>query len=181
MNALRHSRSKFSITAALLCLLLVSALLLWSSFNPARAQSASKEPEKKDPAEKPKSPAESASTNSPAAKPDAAAKPSGSTSATGAQTPQAGDKPADGAKEAPAKTDAEKSANPDEIQLSFQGANIDMVVQWLAQTTGKSVVKHPQVQCQLNIVSSKKISQREAINLVYNALCLEGFTAVESS
>jgi len=29
--------------------------------------------------------------------------------------------------------------SPDLIQLSFQGANIDMVVQWLSQTTGKSI------------------------------------------
>src|SRR5689334_21908540 len=32
------------------------------------------------------------------------------------------------------------STNQDDVQLSFQGANIDMVVQWLAQTTGKTVV-----------------------------------------
>ena len=55
------------------------------------------------------------------------------------------------------------------IQLSFQGANVDMVVQWLSQTTGKSVLKHPQVQCQLTITSSKKVTPREAINLVYRA------------
>ena len=42
-------------------------------------------------------------------------------------------------------------------------------------------MKHPQVQCQLTIVSSKKISRREAIDLVYRALALEGFAAVESS
>jgi general secretion pathway protein D len=69
--------------------------------------------------------------------------------------------------------------SPDMIQLSFQGANIDMVVQWLSQTTGKSVLKHPQVQCQLTITSSRKVSQREAINLVYRALALEGFSAIE--
>lgn len=69
----------------------------------------------------------------------------------------------------------------DQIQLSFQGANIDMVVQWLSQTTGKSVLKHPQVQCQLTITSSKKLSQREAINLVYRALALEGYSAIEFS
>jgi general secretion pathway protein D len=74
-----------------------------------------------------------------------------------------------------------KAPATDEIQVSFQGANIDMIVQWLAQTTGKSVVKHPQVQCQLTIMSSKKVSTREAINLVYRALALEGFAAVESS
>jgi type II secretory pathway component GspD/PulD (secretin) len=69
----------------------------------------------------------------------------------------------------------------DQIQISFQGANIDMVVQWLAQTTGKTVVKHPQVQCQLTITSSKKVSTREAINIVYRALALEGYSAVEST
>jgi type II secretory pathway component GspD/PulD (secretin) len=54
-----------------------------------------------------------------------------------------------------------------------------MVVQWLAQTTGKSVVKHPQVNCQLTISSTKKLKPREAINLVYRALALEGFSAIE--
>lgn len=77
--------------------------------------------------------------------------------------------------------DSSKTNSVDEIQLSFQGANIDMVVQWLAQTTGKTVVKHPQAQCQLTITSSKKVSTREAIVLVYRALALEGFTAIESS
>ncbi len=72
-------------------------------------------------------------------------------------------------------------ASPDEIQLSFQGANIEMVVQWLAKTTGKSVIKHPRVQCQITIVSSKSIATREALNLVYRALTLEGFTTIESS
>lgn len=77
-------------------------------------------------------------------------------------------------------TNSNSSTNAnEEIQLSFQGANIDMIVQWLSQTTGKSVVKHPQVNCQLTITSSKKLRQREAINLVYRALALEGFTAIE--
>ena len=55
-----------------------------------------------------------------------------------------------------------------------------MIVQWLSQTTGKSVLKHPQVQCQLTIVNSKKVTPREAVGLVYRALALEGFTAIES-
>jgi len=81
----------------------------------------------------------------------------------------------------PLNATASSGTNADDIQLSFQGANIDMVVQWLAQTTGKTVVKHPQVQCQLNVVSSKKVSPREAINTVYRALALEGFTVVETT
>ena len=75
--------------------------------------------------------------------------------------------------------DSSKTNSSEPIQLSFQGANIDMIVQWLSQTTGKAVLKHPQVQCQLTITSSKKISPREAINLVYRALALEGFSAIE--
>ena len=69
----------------------------------------------------------------------------------------------------------------DGIQLSFQGANVDMVAQWLAQTTGKTVIKSPQVQCQLTIMSSKKMPAREAINTIYRALAMEGFSAVELS
>jgi general secretion pathway protein D len=82
-----------------------------------------------------------------------------------------------------AATNAPSGALPtnEDIQVSFQGANIDMVVQWLAQSTGKSVVKHPQAQCQITITSSKKLPPRDAINLVYRALSLEGFSAVESS
>lgn len=68
----------------------------------------------------------------------------------------------------------------EEIQLSFQGANIDMIVQWLAKTSGKSVVKHPRVNCQLTIVNSRKMPVREAMNLVYSALALEGFSVVET-
>ena len=78
-----------------------------------------------------------------------------------------------------AGTDTTISTN--DMQLSFQGANIDLIVQWLAKATGKSVVKHPKVQCQLTIVGSRKLSPREAIALVYRALALEGFAAVESS
>ncbi|HZV36717.1 MAG TPA: secretin N-terminal domain-containing protein, partial [Verrucomicrobiae bacterium] len=78
-------------------------------------------------------------------------------------------------------TNASGTNTNDDIQLSFQGANVDMLVQWLAQTTGKTVIKHPRVQCQVTITSSKKVSKREAIVLVYRALAIEGFTAIESA
>jgi|GEM_PF-431054 len=81
---------------------------------------------------------------------------------------------------APAHTPAPAAETPT-IQLSFQGASIDMVAQWLAQTTGKSVVKSPKVNCQLNIMSSKKLTIREAVNTVYRALSLEGFSVTETS
>lgn len=76
---------------------------------------------------------------------------------------------------------ASDSDNTNEVQLSFQNAQVDLIVQWLAKQTGKSVVKHPRVQCQLTIISSTKLTPREAINLVYRALALEGFNVVETS
>jgi general secretion pathway protein D len=133
------------------------------------------------PSVKRKATAEAATTNAaPEVKPEASA--AASAPSVSAESPAlpALEKGAAGTNvDSQSKTN--KAAGPDEIQVSFQGANIDMIVQWLAQTTGKSVVKHPQVQCQLTITSSKKVSTREAITLVYRALALEGFTAVESS
>lgn len=76
--------------------------------------------------------------------------------------------------------DTNAPAADGDIQLSFQNANVDMVVQWLAKTSGKSVIKHPQVQCQLTIVNSQKMPVRDAMSLVYNALELQGFTTIES-
>lgn len=82
---------------------------------------------------------------------------------------------------APAAAEGATPGAPEEMQLAFQNANIDMIVQWLAKNTGKSVVKHPRVQCQLTIVSSKKLQPRDALNLIYRALSLEGFNVIESS
>jgi type II secretion system protein D len=73
------------------------------------------------------------------------------------------------------------SGTNDEIQLSFQGANVDMVAQWLAKVTGKTVIKNPRVQCQVTIMSSKKMPKREAINMIYRALAMEGYSAIELS
>lgn len=110
----------------------------------------------------------------------AAATPDSTAPAKAEATPAPAASPAGGTnQDAGAKSASDK--NDDEIQLSLQGANIDMVVQWLAQTTGKTVIKHPRVQCQLTITSSKKMTKRDAITLVYRALALEGFTATESS
>jgi type II secretion system protein D len=184
MKPSRSPHKKFGPAAALLCACLVSGLVFWNSVTSAIAQTIPKVPEKKDPAESPKNPVEAPGTNAPA--PLVEAEPS--TKQAGPPEPAGKDAaltieklPAPPAKEAPSKAGPEKVSPSDEIQLSFQGANIDMIVQWLGQTTGKTVVKHPKVQCQITIMGSKKIAQREALTLVYRALSLEGFTAIESS
>ena len=66
------------------------------------------------------------------------------------------------------------------IQLSFQNADINAVVQWLARMTGKSIIPHKDVKCKLSIVSSRKIPLREALQQVYRALALEGYSAIEN-
>lgn len=129
-----------------------------------------------------------AASNAP---PSAAAPAPGDTSAGGTNAAAAGQPaqaPPGTGGAAIAGTGAESAGGPstnavpdDGIQVAFQGADINMIVQWIAQTTGKSVVKHPQAQCQLTIVSSRKVTTREALDLVYQALALEGYNCVETS
>ncbi len=169
MNPPRNLNKKFGAAAALLCVGLISAQLFWSSSTSTIAQNT-----QTDPGLNPKTTPPPAGTNTPAG--TGTNTPTAAT-ATGSTTNQSS---AAVSTNSPAPASGDKGTNED-IQVSFQGANIDMIVQWLAQTTGKSVVKHPQVQCQLTIVSSKKVSPRDAVTLVYRALSLEGFTAVESA
>ena len=167
---------QLGLTAA--CFSLLFATFFSGLSVPATAQAVQKEP-----AGETKNPPQSSNTNAPskAAQPESSSRQAGSTNASDPKATQATDKSVVTTDSVQPGMDPRNTSSSDDIQLSFQGANVDMIVQWLAQTTGKSVVKHPQVQCQLTIVSSKKISRREAINLVYRALSLEGFTAVETS
>lgn len=170
--------------AVLLCLGLGAMPLLWDSATPLMAQTAQETPEKKDQTQTPRGAPGAANTNAPApaAKPESPSQQPGSpvpAQSPPAQTSEPGAETTGQA--AQSTSESEKLSPSDEIQLSFQGANIDLVVQWLAKTTGKSVVKHPKVQCQVTIVSSKKLVLREAVTLVYRALALEGFSTVESS
>ncbi len=176
-----HAQKTRIAVTRVLCAALLATVLFWRSPNHLAAQGAAKEPEKKSAAEAPKAAADASKTNTATAAPEAEATASAAGKTAGGD--KAGDdkKEKSGSKEGDGKDAGKKGTSSDEIQLSFQGANIDMVVQWLAETTGKNVVKHPRAQCQLTIMGSKKISKRDAITLVYRALGLEGFTAIESS
>lgn len=107
-------------------------------------------------------------------------KPAVEAASTNAPASEVKEPNASGTNSPAANADKNAASTNQDIQVSFQGANIDMIVQWLAQTTGKSVLKHPQAQCQLTIMSSKKLPPREAIDLVYRAMSLEGVSVVES-
>ncbi|MCI0535928.1 MAG: hypothetical protein L0Z50_11950 [Verrucomicrobiales bacterium] len=186
MKLPRNFNLKFGLLAAILIIAALSALLFWNSHTPAVAQDAEKKTEGKAQPDAAKIPAgaERADGAGPVVKPTSPIQPAvapGSAELKAPAAPETSSAPINQVATPTPRPEADKVVAGDEIQLGFQGANIDMVVQWLAKTTGKSVVKHPQVQCQLTIVSSKGLTARDAINLVYRALALEGFTAIESS
>ncbi|MBI4326833.1 MAG: hypothetical protein HY674_16455, partial [Chloroflexi bacterium] len=150
---------KFGLVAAFLCLGVVAALQFRNSPGSASVPDTGKTTAKNEQAEKPTGPPPSASTNTSvfaltnaslpgvtntlptAPKPDTVT--AAATSPSPSETPSP--KPPEQVPSPPptniqAKAEQEPLSPTDEIQLSFQGANVDMVVQWLAKTTGKSVV-----------------------------------------
>ncbi len=160
-----------ALAASRLCVALLTALLAGATAFSVLAQTALKDAEPKG--------ATSTNARAPAAVPGAAATPSGTSNAppaTAAETTGSATN-----KDGAINAGADLASSTNEIQVSFQGANIEMIVEWLAKNTGKSVVKSPQAQCQLTIVGAKKVAMREAISLIYRALSLEGISVVESS
>jgi type II secretion system protein D len=166
MQSPKRRQLKFNLTAIMLSLCL-AAVLLWCSWPLVHAQTVEKDTgTKAAPATlgasktvarastDTNSTAAAASTNSP----------NGSTHA-----------PSDGAVVEP------KKLPTDLIQLSFQNMQIDQVIQWLSENTGKSVIKYPSAQCQITIVGTKKVTRREAITLVYRAMEMQNFSAIETS
>ena len=131
-------RGRRFLVVASRCARAFAVLLFWMALVRVNSQNPPAAPEKK------------AATNA-----AAAAKPANTNAPTDATTQPTGVAGAIPVNDSPAKAEQDAGSSSDGIQLSFQGANIEMVVQWLAQTTGKSVVKHPMVQCQLTIVSSR--------------------------
>lgn len=192
MKRLRIPRLTAGLTAAFACTCVVAAALYWSSVASSRAQSTTKA----DPASKTQSTNEAkaptptaptpAPTSATAPRADQATPPAATNAPAPARSEKVeGDKKAEEVKktdgDSAGKPVAEKKDNPDELTVSFQGAQVDMLVQWLAEKTGKSVIKHKNVNCQVTIAGSKKLTLREALNLIYRALALEGVTAIESS
>jgi type II secretion system protein D len=158
--------SRFLALALSLCL---AAALLWCSWPLVHAQNVAKDPGT------PPAPAAAAGST-------AAAAPA-STSTPAAATPAASTNAPDGSTNAASDGAAvePKKLPTDLIQLSFQNMQVDQVIQWLSENTGKSVIKFPTAHCQITIVATKKVTRREAITMVYRALNMEGFTAVETA
>ena len=133
MKAPRNLNLKPGTVTGFIFLLLGAALLFWSPTNPGRAQDTLPTAEKKE------------QKSAPDAKPNAVPAPANAetpprqAAPSAPSGPQALQDPAN-PPTAPTPAGPENAAGSDEIQLSFQGANIEMVVQWLAKTTGNPVV-----------------------------------------
>lgn len=92
-------------------------------------------------------------------------------------------------KAAPAKAEADKPeagkpepaepAKPAKIPLNLKNVSIDQIIKFLSDKTGKVVVKNKGVQAQITIVSPKPVTPEEAVELICQALRLDGVAVIE--
>jgi type II secretion system protein D len=116
-------------------------------------------------------------TNAPPA--STATNATGTNAVSGANAPAAvavSTNSAEGATNAPEA----KKLPTDMIQMSFQNMQIDQVLQWLSENTGKSVVKHPQVNGQITIVGTKKVMRQDAVTIVFRAMEMQGIATIDT-
>ena len=74
------------------------------------------------------------------------------------------------------------SRPPDPNQLigfSFQDADVDQILRFLAEVSGKTVYKDPSVSGTFTIRNQSRIKVSEAIKIFQDALSLRGFALVE--
>lgn len=82
---------------------------------------------------------------------------------------------ASGAPAAPAPA----AADADKVALNLKQANIDQVMKFLTDLTGKPVMKHKDAKAQITIVSNEKVSKQDAVRMICEALRLDGVSLVE--
>lgn len=65
------------------------------------------------------------------------------------------------------------------ITLQLNNVNIDQLVKFLSDTTGKSVLKHREVQTQVTVTSPVPVTKRDALQLIYEALQMDKIYVIE--
>jgi len=84
-------------------------------------------------------------------------------------------------KEAPAG-EADQTEQPDEpekIPLNLKDAGIEQVIKFISDHTGKVILKQKDVEAQITLASPEPVTPDRAVELIYNALALEGVAVVE--
>jgi general secretion pathway protein D len=83
-----------------------------------------------------------------------------------------------GAPPAPAPA-AEEKAAPDTINLNLKGANIEQVMKFIGDTTGKPVLQGKDVKGTVTVVSPGAVTKERGIDLICQALRIQGISVVE--
>jgi len=111
----------------------------------------------------------------------------GGSSPSGTPTP-GGDSPegtkpgegAEGGSDQPIAVFIPESPNGDKlISMSFDQADIDHVLKFLSEQSGKIIVKEPTVQTKVTVVSTAKITVADAFRILSALLSVKGFAVIE--
>ena len=87
--------------------------------------------------------------------------------------------PEEGGHEEAAEASASQEGEDEGIALNLNKVKIDKLIKFLTDTTGKSVVKHKDVDAEVTVFSPTKVSREEALALISEALMLQKVAVVE--
>jgi general secretion pathway protein D len=65
------------------------------------------------------------------------------------------------------------------ISLNYRDADIDQVLQFFSLTSGKTIIKDPEVKGNVTIISQEKVSLEEGFTILRTILSLRGYTLLE--
>lgn len=66
------------------------------------------------------------------------------------------------------------------MTLALNNVNLEQLMKFLGEATGKSVIKNKTLQTQVNVSSPVPVTKREALRLIYEALKMDNIAVVES-
>ncbi|MCP4644726.1 MAG: hypothetical protein GY851_30070, partial [bacterium] len=67
------------------------------------------------------------------------------------------------------------------VAINLNKVNIDQIIKFLTEITGKFVVKHKDVNAQITVFSAKEVSKEKAFKLIVESLLLEKVAVVETA
>jgi general secretion pathway protein D len=103
----------------------------------------------------------------------------GTPGAPGGQTPGTGETKPETATGPIAVFIPEKPDGNKLISMNFDQADIDHVLKFLAEQSGKTIVREPSVQAKITIVSTAKITVADAFKILSALLSVKGYSLIE--
>ena len=68
----------------------------------------------------------------------------------------------------------------DLVKLNFEQTDIRSVLLFLSELTGENIIADKSVRGNVTVISPSRITQKEAANIIYSVLAMQGFTIVRS-